>query len=286
MVLNTIATELEKATDLNREDLEKEILEFVNFNESLEKYTCAKQSSVIRSQNVQANALEIPYLSNEGLTQEWIPFFATSSLCQLMKTAISLHNSERSRSSAASQNHSQLPSRETSKCFKIIRFVLNSSLHHIRSYCTGRKEEPLKTLIYGEINLMGPPLLKLICLLNSGPKLATDQKKEMKGKKDVEGGKEHLHLALICLKELITISLKNSHSTSLLEDLLSVSTLKYEIDEEDEEISRIADQQIRIKMNFIVKILRPLITELLAQSSFHEIEVHSLSVPHLIHLSC
>lgn len=285
MVLNTIAIELEKATDLNREDLENEILEFINFNESLEKYTCAKQSSVIRSQNVQANVLEIPYLSYEGLTQECIPFFATSSLCQLMKTALSLHDSERSRSSAASQNHSQLPSRETSKCFKIIHFVLNSSLHHIRSYRTGRKE-PLKTLIYGEINLMGPPLLKLICLLNSGPKLATDQKKEMKGKKDVEGGKEHLHLALICLKELITISLKNSHSTSLLEDLLSVSTLKYEIDEEYEEICRIADQQIRIKMNFIVKILRPLITELLAHSSFHEIEVHSLSVPHLIHLSC
>ncbi|KAF2289157.1 hypothetical protein GH714_029162 [Hevea brasiliensis] len=273
VVLNTIAIELEKATDLKRVDLEKEILEFVNFHESLEKYSCVKQSSVVKSQNVRANALDMPSFIKDGLTEEQIPFLATSSLCQLMKTALSLYNSECSRSSAASQNHSQLPSRDTLKCFKIIHFVLNSSLLHIRSYPTGRKEEPLKTLIYGEIKLMGPPLLKLICLLNSGLNFATDQKKEMKGKKAVEDRKEHLHLALLCLKELVTISLKNSCSTGLLEDLLSASTLKYDLDEEYEEMSRIGDQQIRIKVIFIVKILRPLFAELLAQSSFHEIEI-------------
>ncbi|KAJ9181895.1 hypothetical protein P3X46_005941 [Hevea brasiliensis] len=273
VVLNTIAIELEKATDLKRVDLENEILEFVNFHESLEKYSCVKQSSVVKSQNVRANALDMPSFIKDGLTQEQIPFLATSSLCQLMKTALSLYNSECSRSSAASQNHSQLPSRDTLKCFKIIHFVLNSSLLHIRSYPTGRKEEPLKTLIYGEIKLMGPPLLKLICLLNSGLNFATDQKKEMKGKKAVEDRKEHLHLALLCLKELVTISLKNSCSTGLLEDLLSASTLKYDLDEEYEEMSRIGDQQIRIKVIFIVKILRPLFAELLAQSSFHEIEI-------------
>ncbi|XP_020538725.1 Fanconi anemia group I protein isoform X2 [Jatropha curcas] len=273
VVLNTIATELEKATALKRVDLEKEILDLVNFHESLEKYRCARQSCGLKRGNLRMTAVDMPAnisFGNNRLTQERIPFLATSSLCQLMKTALSVCNDDCSKSSAASQNHSKLSSRETLKYVKIISFVLNSSLRHLRSYPTGGKEDPLKTLIYGEIKSMGLPLLKLICLFI---KFAKDQKKEMKGKKDFEDRKEHLYPALLCLKELTIISVKNSQSTGLLEDLLSVSTLNHELDEEYEEASRIDDQQTRIKVLFIIKILRPLFTELLGHSSYHEIEI-------------
>ncbi|EEF45561.1 conserved hypothetical protein [Ricinus communis] len=276
VVLNSIASELETATGLKRINLQKEILEIVNFHSTLKKYTSARQSCGVKRGSQQATTLDVPgnsFFSNNTMTQEQIPFLATSSLCQLMKTTLDLCNNEWFKGSTASQNHSQSSSSGTLKCFKIVPFVLNSSLHHIRSYATGRKEDPIKNLIYGEIKLMAPPLLKLICLLNSGPKFATDHKKEMKGKNDFEDRKEHLHLALLCLKELIAISLKNSNSSGLLEDLLSVSTLEYELDEEFEEASRIDDHQIRIKVLLIVKILRPLFAELLAQSSFNEIEI-------------
>lgn len=49
--------------------------------------------------------------------------------------------------------------------------------------------------------------MKLIFLLKSGARFVIDQKKkEAKGKKDVDDPREHLHLALVCLKELIMVS--------------------------------------------------------------------------------
>ncbi|XP_050217194.1 uncharacterized protein LOC126668035 [Mercurialis annua] len=276
VVLNIIATEFEKATGLKRIDLEKEILEIVNLHASLRKYSCMRQSSGVKRGSQQAATLDMPgnghFSSNIG-TQERISFLATSSLCQLINLTLDMCNNEWSKGTAASQNHSQPSSKGTLKCLNCVPFVLNFSLHHIRSYASGRKEDPVKNLVYGEIKLMGPPLLKLICLLISGPKFPTDQKKELRKKNDLEDRKEYLPLSLLCLKELIASSLKNSYSSALLEDLLSISTLKYELDEDYEEASRIDDLQIRITVLFILKILCPLFAELLTQSCFHEIEI-------------
>ncbi|CAK7333380.1 unnamed protein product [Dovyalis caffra] len=280
VILNTIATKLKKAKDIERADLEKELVEFVNLHESVEKDLSARLSIGIKRGNVQATApgpASNIDLGNNRLTQERIPYLTTSSLCQLMQTALKLYDVGCSKTIAASQNHRQLSSSKPLKCLKIVAFVLNSSLHHIKSYLNVAKENPLRTLIYGEIKLMGPPLLKLIFLLKSGKKFVTDEKKkEEKRRKDVEDRKEHLHLALLCMKELVTISLQNPHLTGLLADLVSVSTLEYrELDDKYEEASRIDDQHIRIKELFVAKVLKPLFSELLAQSYLHEIEIIS-----------
>ncbi|WCJ23472.1 Fanconi anemia group I protein [Euphorbia peplus] len=271
VVLNIIASELEKAADLKRIDLEKEILELVNFHHSFEKFTSIKKSCGVKRGNPLANALDTPI---SKLPHEQIPFLSTSSLCLLLQSEINRYSSDSSKGLKASQKNSQLSSRERSNCFRSISFVLNKCIHQIRSYPIERKDDPVKNLVYGDIKLMGTPFMNLICLLSSGVKCSTSQTKETKGKKDFEDSREHLRLALLCLKELVTNSSKNnSLSSGFLEDLLSVSTLEYESDEECEEASRIDDQHIRMKVSFLVKFLKPLFNHLLAKSFFHEIEI-------------
>ncbi|KAK9288581.1 hypothetical protein L1049_017040 [Liquidambar formosana] len=194
--LNTIATDLEKATDAKRVDLEKELIELVDLYNSLEKQT-SKQGNGIRRGNLRSTAHDMLDNIDSGRTK----------LSQ------------------------------------------------------GR-----------------PPFLE-----TSRPKLKADQnKKEGKGKKDIEDMKEHFHLALICLKELITISLQSPEQAGLIEDLVSVSTLEYLSmnvvdagwDDECEVASnKIDDENIRNKELFIGKIIRPLFSELLALSFFREVEI-------------
>lgn len=276
VVLNTIANELDKAADAAKGALEKELIEYIVLHDALEKDSGVSRQSNARRVNVRASAhgtpATIPDSCNSNITQERIPFLATSSIFQLLQMVLHLYHTECSNSTATSQKHSQSSSAKTLKCCsKIISFVLETTFHQIKYSPVVGKEDPLKTLIYGDMKVLGPPLLKLIFLLKSRPKSTTDQKrKESKVRKDVE---EHLCLALICLRELTTISLQNSQLTGLLEDLLSVSKLEYALDYESDESSRLDDLNVRSKELFIEKLLKPLISELLLLSFFHEVEI-------------
>ncbi|KAF8387882.1 hypothetical protein HHK36_026544 [Tetracentron sinense] len=297
VVLNSVGTELEKATDVQKEDLEKELIEFVNLYDSLENDICtAKQNNGIRRGTPKTTAHEIPDKADRStkerhrlapmkLSQERTTFLATSSIYQILLTALKLYKIEGSNISTASQNHSQSSLCKTSiHCSKLISFVLKASLCQIKSFPSVGKDNPLKTLVYGDIKVLGPPLLKLVWLLKSGPKFEANQKKkDAKRRKGVEDEEEQIHLSLICLKELITISLHNPHLTGLIEDLESVSTLEYHMEngmnacqnDECELISGLQDQHTRTKALFLEKRIKPLFSELLALSLFQESEVLS-----------
>ncbi|KAM1742336.1 hypothetical protein ACFX12_012349 [Malus domestica] len=280
VVLNAIATELEKSTDRKKLDLEKELIEFVDLHDSLDKDAgISKQSTTIRRGNPRTTAHDMTNNTDSGqskVTQGRVSFFATSSIYQILQTVLKLLNTDNSDNVATSQNHSQLTSKTTKCSAKMICFVLNASLNHIKSSSVLQNEDPLRTLIYGELKMLGPPLLKLIILLKSGPKMSDQKKKEAKGKKDVHGQRDHLHLALICLKELIMICSSTSHLTGLLEDMVSISTLQHaDSNNESETILIIDDQHLRSKELFIVKTLKPLFSELLALSFFSEVEIIS-----------
>ncbi|KAF3456246.1 hypothetical protein FNV43_RR00896 [Rhamnella rubrinervis] len=274
VILNVIADEWERATDLFKLELEKEIIEFVDLHDSWERDAClSQQSAGIRKGNLRSATNEIHNKIDSGhskVTQGRIPFLATSSLYQILQMTLKLYNTG-SNANAASQNHSQFSSSKTSKCCsKIISFVLNVSLRHITLYAVIGKENPLRTLIYGEIKMLGLPLLRLICLLKSGARSTTHQKKkEAKGKKDVEEQRELLHLALVCLKELLMINMQSPDLTVLLEDMVSVATF----DDECQTATRIDDQATRSKELFIVKTLKPLFFELLDLSFSGEVEI-------------
>ncbi|XWS14102.1 hypothetical protein CRYUN_Cryun36dG0094200 [Craigia yunnanensis] len=280
VVLNTIAMDLEKATDQNKVELEKELIQFVDLHDSLTKDACtSRQSNVSKRMNLRATAYDTPDNIDSGntkLIQEHIPFLATSSIYQLLQIALKLYSSESFDIEATSQNHAQSSlSKASTSCLKIVSFALNASLHLVKSSAVVGNEDPLKKLIYGEINMLGPPLLRLTLLLKSESNDATSKKKkESKAKKDAEERKEHLHLALVCLKEMITISLCSSRLTGLLENLLSVSQLQYAgLHDECDLASDIDDQDIRNKELFIVKFLKPLLTELMKLSAFRTVEI-------------
>lgn len=277
--MNAIATDLDKASDRKKLDLEKEIIQFVEIHHSLDKDTYfSSKSTAVRKGSTRTPTHDILNNINSSHSKEMqarVSFFTTSTIYQILQTLLRLLDTDSSDNVEASQLHSQSTSK-TSKCSsEFISFVLNVSLSHIKSSILLRNEDPLRTLIYGEIKMLGSPLLKLISLFKSGPKLVMDQKKkETKGKKDV-GRREYLHLALSCLKELIMIC-SNSDLTGLLEDMVSISTLKdADLKIECERASRIEDPHIRSIELFILKTLKPLFSELLALSLFGEVEVFS-----------
>ncbi|KAL5541884.1 hypothetical protein UlMin_009594 [Ulmus minor] len=277
VVLNAIVNELEKATDVNKLDLEKELVELVELHESLEKHGClSRQSTGSRRGNVRSSVQDTQDNVDSGhlkVTQGRKSFLTTSSIYQIMQLIPKLYDSETSNKTGASQNHNRSSQHKTSRNFSmIISFIFNVSLRHIKSFPSLGKDDPLRTLIYGDIKVLGRPLLRLVLFLTSGTKSELSQrKKEAKGKKDVEEQREYLHLALICLKELMMINLRSLDLNALLEDLSSLSTLE-DVDE-CQTASKIDDQPTRNKELFIVKTLKPLFFKLLELNFSNEVEI-------------
>lgn len=281
VLLNVVGAELERATDATKLELEKELIDFVELHDSLEKDACLSQHSAgIRKGSLRYTASEMHNKIDSGhskVTQGRISFLSTSSLCQILQMTLKLYHIDGSNNTAASQNHNQLSLSKTSRCCsKIISFVLNVSFRHITLFPVLGKENPFRPLIYGEIKMLGIPLLRLIVLLKSGAMSTYQKKKEAKGKKEVEEQKELLHLALVCLKELIMINLGSPDLTVLLENMVSVSTLEDASNGECQTASRIDDQAIESKELFIVKTLKPLLFELIEHSYPGQVEVNTL----------
>ncbi|EXC03954.1 hypothetical protein L484_007211 [Morus notabilis] len=280
VVINAIANELEKATDVNKLNLEKELIEFIEIHESLGKDTClSRQATGTRRGNVRTAAHDLHDSLEPGhtkVTQGQNSFLATSSIYQIMEMIPKLYDPGSFDRIGTSQNHSQQSQSKKSKGFPIIiSFILGVCLRHIKSFPVLGKDDSLRTLFYGDIKILGPPLLRFIFFLNLGAKYETSQKKkEAKGKKDVEELREHFHQALVCLKELIMISLRSPDPTALLEDLLSVSTVEdASLDDDCKRASRIDDQPTRRKELFIVKTLRLMFFTSLELSFPDEVEV-------------
>ncbi|XP_077218685.1 fanconi anemia group I-like protein [Tasmannia lanceolata] len=296
VLLNTVATELEKAKESEKVDLEKELMDFIVFHESLQKDACitkqvnglTKSSSVSSAEytldKIDHNTKECPRSSLLKPLQARSPLLGTLSIYQLLVTAIKLFNADGSNSRAVSQNSQSSLCKPSLNCLKLISFVLKACLHQLKSYPLTENDDPLKTLIYGDVKVLGRPLLQLLLLLKSASKLERDpKKKEAKGKKDVEDRVGQIHLCVSCLYELFKISLHGSHLTGLIEELLSVFSLEYRLEQgtdacgvDDGELdSTINDQCVRSIHLFLEKGIKPLFSELLGLSLFRETEVLS-----------
>ncbi|XP_031386408.1 Fanconi anemia group I protein isoform X1 [Punica granatum] len=272
VMLNNIASELEKSTGHEKADLEKELLSFIELHHSLEMIIAtSKQIDGIKKANLRTTLRDFGGNSELGCTifaKEEIPFLSTSSICYLIETVMVLHKNEVLNSSATSQKQSQASAGKASKCSKLIGFTLSSLLRHIKTSPAVGGEDPLSTLTYGDIKVLGTPLLKLIFLLKSGPLLNSSQPKAR-----IDDQKEHLYQAMICFRELLTICSQNPHFTSFVEGLSSVSVIEYGLDNECEDSIPDDEQHTRSLDLLMVKTLRPLLSDLLALSSHREVEV-------------
>lgn len=296
VLLNVVATELEKATDMGKLDLEKELMQLVDLYDSLQKDANGtkqingptKGSSKSTSQgildksdhNVKGGSRAAPL----KLSQARRSFLATSSIHQVFVIALKLFNVAGSHAQV-SQNHSQSsPSTTSVNCSKLISFGLKACLHHLKSFSAIDKDDPLNTLIYGDMCVLGCPLLQLgLLLLKSCSKLGKDQKKkEVKGRKVIEERAEQIHLSLTCLYELIKINFHSPQFTDLIEDLASVSATENvtengvdAVEFNDSELaSMVDDQHMRNMHLFLDKIIKPFFSKLLALSLFRESEVN------------
>lgn len=288
--MNIIVAELDKAANVQKLELERELSQFVEIHEFVDKYTSnSRQGNGIKKAIVRpsvSDAADKLALGCAKLSAERTPLLATSSIHQLLQLALESWKLDNSKNGAASQKNSQ-PSSGKARALnsKILSSVLHMCFRQLKFFSITGKDDPLKTLIYGEIKLLGPPLLNIILSLKSVPKSEMDlSKKEAKGQKDVEYRKEHIHLALLCLKKIIEISLYASKYVGLIDDLVSACRL--------EEVSTIAvgarcndecnlaegidDQSTRSKELFIKRSINPLLNEFLEFSFFREAEVNAL----------
>ncbi|KAI3691576.1 hypothetical protein L6452_31372 [Arctium lappa] len=280
VILNTLAIELEKATNDKKIDLEKEFVDLVDLYGSLEKYTSTStqstQSNGTRKGIARSTALDLTYKNESDNTKsfkEGASFLATPSIYQLFQTLFELYKNDAVKSVTTSQIHSQTTSKPPNQHSRLFHFILNATLCQIKSFFYVAKDDPLKALIYGDIKVLGPPLLKLIWLL-----MWPDQKKkDAKGKKDNEDRKGLIFLALMCLKELLTISSQNLDEMREIEDMLSdavgadasTDVLDPEGDH-NEPPNGINNQREEL---FITKIVKPLFSELLHAKFYHEVEI-------------
>lgn len=284
MVVNIITTEFEKATDVNKGDLEKELLEHVDVYASLERCfssgTCNKRGTV---RSTATQILDKPESGRTNLFKERT-LLATTSISHLFQIALGMYKSV-SNSTATSQNHSQSSSKNPSQCFKLLLFALNASLRLIKSFSAAGKDDKLKNLVYGEMKLLSSPMLKLIWFLKLSPNtVAGHMKPVTKGRKDGEDRKELFHLALVCLKELITTALQCPEQDGIIAELVLQATLEngpkdvsnVDLVDEGEVNNRTDDQTERSIYMFIQLTIKPVFSELLAASFFQEIEVNYL----------
>ncbi|KAK9161603.1 hypothetical protein Syun_007944 [Stephania yunnanensis] len=298
VILNIVATEYEKALDARKNDLERELIELVDLHDSLQKDACTSNSNETkrgaRSANNVSGKVDLHNKECRSRStgssicyQAVIPFLASSSIHQLFLVAMKLLSSSPSVDKG-SQNLSQSSLEKAfSNCSKLIRFTLKCSLNQIVTFPNMANDDPLKPLIYGDLKSLGSPLLKTLCLLKSVAKSEMEQKK--KASKGGKAGKEKGELilsSLICLKELISLSLHSLHLSGLIKDLISTPLFELNLgDEMNNEANGnedycelapgVADEHTKNLLIFLEKRLKPLLSALLDLALTREAEVLS-----------
>ncbi|KAL0376430.1 UNVERIFIED_CONTAM: Fanconi anemia group I protein [Sesamum calycinum] len=221
-------------------------------------------------------------LGSTKLPPERTPLLATSSIHRLLQLALELGKLD-PKNGAPSQRNSQHSSGKMQVLnSKVLPCILHMCFRQLKFFSFTGKDDPIKTLIYGEIKLLGPPILNVILSLKPVAKPGTDlSKKEGKGRKDVELIKERIHLALLCLKKLIEVSLYDAKYVGLIDDLVSASGLEDVStgvmdagrDGDCQLAEGIDDQSTRSKELLIKSIIKPLFMEFLEFSFFREAEI-------------
>lgn len=275
--MNIIVAELVKAADVQKLEMEMELSQFVEIHEFVDKYTSnSRHANGTKKPVIRPSVSDAADKLALGSTKapERTPLLATSSIHELLQISLESWKLDNSKNGAASQKNSQPSSGRTRVLSsKIPSRVLHMCFHQLKFFFGTGKDDPFKTLIYGEIKLLGPPLLNIIFSLKSMPK-------EAKGQKDVESRKDNIHLALLCLKKIIEISLSATKYACLIDDLVSSRPDENVAagaccDDECKLAEGIDDQCTRSKELFLKKI-KPLLNEFLEFSFFREAEVNTL----------
>ncbi|GFQ03410.1 fanconi anemia group i protein [Phtheirospermum japonicum] len=269
VVINIIVAELAKADNVQKLELERELSQFIDVHESVEKITFnSKQSNGAKKAIVRptvSDTAEKPAPGANKSPPDRTPLLATSSIHRLLQLAC-----DNSKNGANSQKNSQLSSQASNS--KKNSHVLHMCLRQLKFFSIADKDDPLKKLMHGDIKLLGAPVMNITLSLKSDL-----SKKESKGRKDVDD----IHLAMLCLKKLIEVSLSSSKYAGLIDDLVSANRVEDVLDvsvddgcnDEYKLGEEIDDQSIRSKELFIKRIVKPLLDVFLEFSFLREAEI-------------
>ncbi|VFQ62248.1 unnamed protein product [Cuscuta campestris] len=280
--LNSTFFELDKATDVKKVDLTKELSNLICLYECAEENTskdmlkrAVKRRLTCSSGNFGSDKL----YSNCTKLHERFPRLKTSSIHQLLLGALKKFEGDFKDESAVHSNLFDLLPDNLPVLPVNLSFILKICMRQLDFISSLGKDDPLNTE-QGNINSLGLPLLIVILSLKSTEK--SQRKKDIKGREDIDCHRKNIHLALVCLKKLIALSECSLDCANLMNDLLSVA--RDEIasgnvsDTRWDNHSNIHDivDPGRSKEIFIEKIIKPLLQEFLGLSNFlyfHEVEV-------------
>lgn len=167
VMINIIVAELVKAANVQKLELERELSHFVEIHDLVESYTPnSRQGSGTKKANVQPSVGDAAHkltLGTAKLSPERTPLLATSSIHRLLQLAIEFWKLDFSKNGSTSQKNSQLSSgKEHALNSKILSSVLHMCFRQLKFFSSVGRDDPLKTLIYGEIKLLGP-CLSVLC---------------------------------------------------------------------------------------------------------------------------
>lgn len=294
--VNVVASELEKTPANNKDVLEREIIELVDSYCSVEKETelnkqggGRKGGSKVTTQDlppkIDGETRDCPHASHLKQSQTRRSFFATSSIHQLLVTAMDSYKSIRS-SEVASQNNIQSSScKKLDQCLKLISFALKVCLRHLKSISAmeGRaNDDTLDALMYGDAKKLACPIMLLAWLLMLGPKVENDsKKKETKGKKNLDTKGDQSLLSLLCLNELFKINSSAVYMAEIVDDLNHLATSEWDLRDQTgaaEDVNYMQDllehdPYARSMHLFLEKKIKPLYARSISQSRFQECEV-------------
>ncbi|CAN6468746.1 unnamed protein product [Victoria cruziana] len=293
VLVNAVATDLEKAKEGEKNEYKKELYDFLNLHDSIEKIYFSKFKNGSKRKKANSTSLNMCSISNQEskeshetellkLSQRRIPFLSTVSIQHLF-TIVMQNDAESHSCHSVSQSHSQTSQRKPSACHsKLTYFVVKACLRQLKIYSSVASEDPLKVLIYGDIESLGLPLLKLICLHESHLNMEKVQKgNEAKGKRASDDGDGILHLSLMCLYELFKIILLGSHVEDILKEMVSDWKQRFNSGEspstEENEVGQhdltVGDQKLMAVYLFLKTVIGPLFRKLVGLCQFRECEV-------------
>ncbi|KAG6501138.1 Fanconi anemia group I protein-like isoform X1 [Zingiber officinale] len=284
VLVNIVVIDLEKAESSEKLVLEKEIMEFSEFYDFVEK-ELIKIS--LRTGNRKGPSSDLLNKVNSELKEiaqvnQARTFFATTTVHHLLVLSFNSCKIYFSSRQNASQKSSE--SSTAALCLKTMSFSLKVCLRHLKSVYSMKREQsgdPFSELLCGDIKCLGKSVMQLVLQLKS----TVEQEKDMK-KKDAQGkisnghARDLLFLSLMCLIELFKMNLSEDNLYELVTDLLTVNSLDLYLHAKDaaaEDINQnknfVDDYQNMSCLHlFLEKVIEPLHSSLLDQSLFQECE--------------
>ncbi|KAF8721089.1 hypothetical protein HU200_023505 [Digitaria exilis] len=273
------ASKLEKASEESKEMIEKEILELVDAHSGFERKTSNCREKISRRRGHSGDATDKhtnePKENSNGTLQklrEKRGKFVDSSLYELSVMCVKQCHA------GSYNNSSQLPSQtKSNQSSYLLSFVLKGFLESFKSLAT-KDSGDFRIKVSEDMKKLVQPIMQLIwrLLLDSNQENGGTKRNMTQGKKNNEGRKDQLYLALACLKELLKPNIPGGYSSDIIEVIVSSAPPNIEdvmdAGVPDKYDTTMFEDRSTKNVHVLLNILKMLYARILSQSLLRESE--------------